>query len=1078
MNTFTRINNRRPTKWRLITLSRLFAVTLFILCYCPIVAIGSPFRNNISSAIFKDKNLRGRVTDENDKPLAGANIKVDGSTVGTVSDADGYFTLSVQENTKLIVSYIGYKSQIIEIGKQSNITIRLLSEDKNIDEVIVVGFGAQKKINLTGSVDAVSSKQLEGRPINNVASGLQGLIPNLNISNPSGRPSAAPSFNIRGITSINGGDPLVLVDNVPFTVAEVSRINFNDIESVTVLKDASSAAIYGARAAFGVVLITTKTPQGNKMNVTVNSNVGFRTIGKMPDLVTDPYQVMSIKHQAGIPLYNLYPDAVRVYAKQRSGDLSLPAAIIDPTTPSNWAYYGNTNWIQEAYQPTAPTYNSNVSISKRAENLSYYFSADYYQQDGLLKYGNDIYKRYNIRGKVDLNVTKWLSFSNNTQITFTNYDSPVFIDGNFFWNVNRTNSLDIPRNPDGSWTSSGAGLLGRLQDGGRSAASITELQSSFGAKATVIKGVFDIKGEATFRRGASLTRAFDVPIPYKTGPNNPILNTGSTTSWAQNINGNTDYTVFNFYGDLHKLFGKHSIQALAGFNQEYRKSISSSISRNNIISTTLPSIGLSTGTMSSSESIADWAVRGIFYRLGYSYNDKYLLELNGRYDGTSRFPEGKRWGFFPSVSAGWVVSDEEFIRNINSNNFISLLKLRGSYGILGNQASVGEYDYIPSMSSSQVSQILGTSRPQTVNAPGAVSGNFSWEKIATVNFGMDLAFMSNRLQVNFDKFTRYTNDMLIPGKALPAVFGTSVPKENAGDLKTTGWEFRLGWRDQFNLGKSPFQYNLAFNLADSRSYITRFDNPSKLLNQYYEGQEIGEIWGADIIGYFQNQEQLKNSPDQKAMGAAEQSYQFFVGDPIFADRNGDGIVNKGQKTVNDPGDMYKIGNSRPRYTFGMDMSASWKGFDLRVFMQGVAKRDWYPDASNVYFWGVFAQPWTNVTVQNLDHWTPENPDAYFPAIRAYTAENSGEQLSLPNKKYMQNAAYMRVKNITLGYTLPASLLKKAKIDKVRLFVSTENIFEITYTKVKLDPETLGSGSSANAVYPFQRTYAFGLNLNF
>lgn len=1075
MTTFTRFISQCPISGRWLMLSYLTITTVLL---CATTGFSKALKESEVHFNSKDRSIKGQVTNEQNEPLAGASIKVDGLIIGTVSDENGKFSLVVPEKSLLIISYVGYQSQKIAIGNQTFLSIQLISENNSLGEVVVVGFGTQKKINMTGAVDAVSSKQLESRPLSNVTAGLQGLIPNLNIANPSGRASAASTFNIRGITSLNGGEPLVLVDNVPFTAAEVSRINPTDVESVTVLKDASAAAIYGARAAFGVVLITTKTPQSKKVNVSVNSNVGFRTIGKMPDLVTDPYLVMVTKHQAAVPLYNLYPDALRVYAKKRSEDLSLPAAILNPTNQANWAYYGNTDWIKEAYQSSAPTYNTNFSISKKTEGIGYYFSGDYYQQDGLLKYGNDVYKRYNLRGKVDMNLTRWLSFSNNTQITITNYDSPVFIDGNFFWNVNRTNSLDIPKNPDGSWTNAGAGLLGRLQDGGRSNSSLSEIQSSFGIKANVIKDILDIKGEATYRRGASLTRAFDIPIPYKTGPNNPVANAGSTTSWAQNINGNTEYTVLNFYADFHKNWGKHSVNTLMGFNQEYRKSSSASMSRNNIISTSLPSVGLSTGTMTTSESISDWAVRGLFYRLGYDFKNRYLLELNGRYDGTSRFPEGKRWGFFPSVSAGWVVSDEAFIRNINSNNFISLLKLRGSYGILGNQASVGEYDYIPSMASSQVSQILGTSRPMAVNAPGAVSGNFSWENIATVNFGVDLALLSNRLQINFDKFTRYTNDMLIPGKALPAVFGTNVPRENAGDLKTTGWEFRLGWRDQFILGKSPFQYNLAFNLADSRSYITRFDNPNKLLNQYYEGQEIGEIWGADIIGYFQNQDQLKNSPDQKAMGAAEQSYQFFVGDPIFADRNKDGIVNKGQRTVNDPGDLYKIGNSRPRYTFGMDMSAAWKGFDLRVFLQGVGKRDWYPDASNVYFWGVFAQPWTNVTVQNLDHWTPENPNAYFPAIRAYTAENSGEQLSLPNTKYLQNAAYMRVKNITLGYTLPSSLLKKAKVDKVRLFVSTENIFEITYTKVKLDPETLGSGSTANAVYPFQRTYAFGLNLNF
>lgn len=1028
--------------------------------------------SSLSPASLPDL-LKGEIRNETGEPLPGANIRVKGSNSGTTSDEDGRFAIEVTENSILVISFIGYITQEVKAPAAGQLRISLVPGDRNLNEVVVVGFGVQKKANLTGAVDAVTAQQLESRPLTSLGAGLQGLIPNLNIALSNGRATTAASFNIRGFTSINGGEPLILVDNVPFTMSEIALFNPNDIETVSVLKDAAAAAIYGARAAFGVVLITTKTAKGNKMNVSLNANMAIRTVGKLPELVTDPYLVMQYKHDAAVPLYNLFPDAVREYAKERSANPSLPAVIPNPTNPANWAYYGATDWMKEAYLSNAPTYNTNLSLSKKSDKVSYYFSGDYYRQDGMLRYGNDVYHRYNARGKVDLNATKWLTFSNNTLLTGSNYDTPVFINGDFFWNVNRTSSLDVPKNPDGSWTSAGAGLLGRLAEGGRAETKTNDFQTTFSFNAALIKDVWDVKGEATFRRGASFTNSFDIPIGYKTGPNNPVAFAGSTTTWAQNSSTNTNYTVYNLYTDFHTNIGSHFIQGLVGYNQEYRIAKTYTARRNNLIANALPSIGLSTGTMQVSENIGDYALRGLFYRLAYNYKNRYLLELNGRYDGTSRFPENRRWGFFPSASAGWVISEERFFTPVRNALKLDLFKIRGSYGSLGNQSAVGNYDYIPTMTSSQAGQVLGTGRPTTVNAPGAVSDNFSWETISTLNAGVDVAFFSNRLEFNFDKYTRYTRDMLIAGKTLPAVFGTGVPRVNAGDLKTDGWELRLNWRDKGQLAGSPFFYNVNLSLADNRTKITRFDNPTRLLSNYYVGQQIGEIWGAEIEGFFQNEEELKNHPDQRAMGTDDQSYQFFVGDPKFKDRNNDGVVDKGNSTVDNPGDLYKIGNTSPRLSYGIDLSGGWNGFDIRAFVQGIGKRDWYPGGSNIYFWGVYSQPWTNVTVQNMDHWTPENPGAYFPALRAYAAEDNMEQLGIPNKRYMQNAAYARLKNLTLGYSLPQTLLRKAKLDKVRFYISVENIFEISHLKVSLDPESFG-----NAAYPFQRTYSCGLNFNF
>lgn len=1044
----------------------------------------------VLSTVSKEVNslaIKGRIVDESGGPLQGVSVRLKGSNAGVSTAADGTFSIEVPENSILEISFIGYITQEITVKKETTINLQLVPGDKNLDEVVVVGFGMQKKVNLTGAVDMVTAKQLESRPIANLGSGLQGLIPNLNITVSNGRATTNPAFNIRGFTSINGGDPLILVDNIPYSMDEIARINPNDVEAVSVLKDAAAAAIYGARGAFGVVLITTKKAKGNKLNIAVNGMVGYRTIGKMPALVTDPYTVMDMKTEAGKPLYNLYPESVREYAKQRSQDPSLPAVTL-ADNGNDWVYTGATDWLKEAYNNTAPTYNTNISISKRSDKLSYYFSGDYYRQDGLLKYGNDIYNRYNVRGKVDFDATSWLKFSNNTQLTSTDYEAPVFLDGDFFWNVNRTNSLSVPKNPDGSWTRDGAPILGALQEGGRRRDKLNEYITTFSAKAALIKNVWDFNAEATFRRGSNLIRSYDIPVAYKTGPDLAPQYTFSNT-WAQNQNTTTRYNVYNIYTDFHKNFGEHFLQALVGFNSEYYNNSYFSARKNGLISPSLPSIDLSTGTMTTSEQIKDWAVQGLFYRLGYNYQQKYLLEFNGRYDGSSRFPDGKRWGFFPSASAGWVISDEHFFKGVRNALSLDLFKVRASYGSLGNQtftynSSFPYYDaypYLPILPTGQGNIILGSTRPTVVGSPKPVSDNFSWESITSVNFGVDLSLFNSRFNLNFDKYTRYTRDMLIPGQELPAVFGAEAPTENNGDLKTKGWELRLNWKDNTTLAGSPLWYNLTFTLADNRSWVTKYDNPTKYLgntyNNYYEGREIGEIWGAEIAGYFKDEQEIASSPNQRDFGEDDQGYNFYPGDLKFVDLNKDGVINYGDRTIENPGDMHIVGNKSPRYPYGIDLSAGWKGIDLRVFMQGIGKRDWYPGNSNIYFWGVYAQPWTNITTLNLDHWTPENPNAYFPAVRAYTAEDALSPLAKPNSKYMQNGAYMRVKNVTIGYALPQSLLQRLKLTKVRFYFSAENIFEISHLKVKLDPESLGDGNRPQAAYPFQRTYSFGLNLN-
>ncbi|KIO78226.1 hypothetical protein TH53_04900 [Pedobacter lusitanus] len=1029
-------------------------------------------------SLFKDIDIKGRVLDEKGLPLPSVSILVKGTKTWYKTDENGNFQFKVADaNAVLVFTYLGYKSQEAPVSQSGNINITLTPVLSDLTEVVVVGYGTQKKANLTGAVDAITSKQLENRPVVNLGQGLQGLIPNLNISIANGKPNTAPEFNIRGYTSINGGNPLILVDNVPFSASELLMLNSADVESVSVLKDAASAAIYGSRAAFGVVLITTKSAKTNKLNVSVNSYTAIRTVGKLPDVVTNPYTALQIKNEAAYPLYNpAYSANLVEAARLRSLDPSLPSVILDPNDPNKWFYIGTTDWLKEAYNKTAPTYNAGVTISKKADQVSYYLSANYYSQNGMAKDAKEKNNLYNMRGKVDLNVTKWLTLSNNTLFSAGTYQAPNIVDNDsYFQAINRSNVIDVPRNPDGSWTSAGASVLGAAQQGGRKNVDNHTVQTTFSFDASLIKDVWSLKGDATFRRVDTLSRSYSIPVPYKTGPNlAPPL---ATSSDASNRNINAKYDVVNLYTEAHKRLGNHFISGLVGYNQEHSINTNFLASRKLLISNNIPSVNLATGDQTITENIREWAVQGIFYRLNYNFKEKYLVEFNGRYDGSSRFGAGKRWAFVPSASAGWVISEESFFKPVKEAIGMNQFKIRGSYGVLGNQASVGEYDYVALMNSKKGTQILDGKQNTYVNPPGAISSDFTWEKVSTINMGADLTFFKNKLELNLDKYTRYTKNMLVPGKLLPGVFGTASPTTNSADLKTKGWEVRLNWRDAVQVGGSPLSYNVTFALSDSRAYITRFDNPTKSFafdgKSYYEGMEIGEIWGLESEGFFQNADELKNHANQTAVGTDDQRYQYFVGDIKFKDRNGDGKVDFGNKTVGNSGDLYKIGNSRIHLPYSIDLSASWKGFDVRVFLQGVGKRDWYAQGSNIYFWGIYAQPWTNVTTQNMDHWTPETPNAYFPRVKAYAAEDTGEELGIPNTRYLQNAAYLRVKNLTIGYTLPKSILKKLKLENVHFYVSGENLFEYSKLKVKLDPEGLQGN-----IYPFQRTYSFGMNLNF
>jgi TonB-linked SusC/RagA family outer membrane protein len=532
--------------------------------------------------------------------------------------------------------------------------------------------------------------------------------------------------------------------------------------------------------------------------------------------------------------------------------------------------------------------------------------------------------------------------------------------------------------------------------------------------------------------------------------------------------------------------GKHYVKALAGFNYEQSTFKGLSAQRNGLIYDDAQSISLALGTaINAAGPYEQWAVNGGFYRLNYGFSDRYLVEINGRYDGSSKFPTDKRYAFFPSGSVGWRVSNEPLWKI--SRKAISDLKLRASYGSLGN-GSIGSYGFVEQFGVSQSGRVIGGIRPQLTDQPNVLPDNLTWEKATTLDFGVDVSFLSNRLDFNGDWYIRNTENMFTNGPTLPAVFGTSVPKGNYADLKTKGWEAVVSWRDRVKVLKSDLKYGIRFTLADYQAEITRYNNPTKLLSDYYVGQQLGEIWGYVNDGYFTASNLAEGS--KQATIKSSNSGAVLPGDIKFADLNKDGTINTGANTVSNPGDRKIIGNATPRYTYGVLVDLEWKNFFFSAFLQGVGQQNWWPGAEMDAFWGPYNRPYNRVPSEMVDKiWSETNPEAYFPRLRGYIAQGTGRALNVTQTKYLQNVAYARLKNIQIGYNLPSSLIKKLKLTQAKFYISGENLFTFTplykvthnfdVENIQGSDRVLTNGGNGNGNnYPMLKGYTIGVNLNF
>lgn len=1048
-----------------------------------------------------NREVKGKILDENGEGIPGVSIAVKGTTLGTITDADGSFSLNVPEDATLIASFVGYVTQEIVIGAKSFVEAQLVVDSKSLQEVIVVGYGTQKKVNLTGAVDQVGAEVFENRPIPNIAQGLVGAVPNLNLQMLDGKPTQSPSFNVRGTTSIGqGGNALVLIDGVE---GDPRMLNPSDIESVSVLKDAASASIYGARAAFGVVLITTKSAKSGKTSITYNANYGVRTPTTMPDNIVESYpwakgfsDSWSAWNDNGntptaINKTMAFSPAYLAEIKRRWEDPSLPRYEVDPNT-GEYKYYYSTDWYRELYKPRASTHDHNLALSGGNDKAAFYLSGRYNGQEGLYRYNSDDYNMYNLRAKGSIQLNSWLNVENNTEFSSMNYYQPINVgEGSGIWRnmADEGHPLAPLLNPDGTLSFSSAYTVGDHYIGRNG---IDEnrrfLKNRVAAKGEFLDKALTIKADFTFQNtdiGATQNR---VQVPYSRYEG-VIGYTGTNTNDLQERVQNTNYLATNIYANYIKSFNnKHNFDFLVGYNYEQSVYKNLTVRRNGIVYPDANDINLALGqSIVTSGGYNKWAIAGGFFRMNYNFKERYLLEVNGRYDGSSKFPNSQQWAFFPSVSAGWRLSEESFWKV--DPKILSNVKFRASLGSLGN-GNIAPYSFTQNFNISQMGRVINGIRPQMTSQPGVIPAGLTWETTTTANFGLDFHALQSRLSFTGDVYRRWTKDMFTVGPTVPAIFGTTVPKGNYADLQTTGWEVSLNWSDQFQVGKKPFNYSARFILSDYKAYITKYNNQDKILTDYYEGQRVGEIWGYRVEGLFKSQEEIDNSPSQHNIPNTN-TRKNYPGDIKFKNLDGDDIIYHGSNRVGDSGDKTIIGNREPRFAYGLNLSGDWNNFFLSTFFQGVMKQDYYP-APESRFWGQYNRPYNSYPRWHQDNMYREelgNFDAYLPRLVGYISQGSGRALNMPNDRFMQNAAYIRLRNIQFGYTIPSEITSKWHISDLKVYVSGENLWtwspmykwtkDTDVTNIYGSDRDLSGGSSGDGYnYPMLKSVSFGISLKF
>ncbi|MDL2256326.1 TonB-dependent receptor [Parabacteroides sp. OttesenSCG-928-K15] len=1022
------------------------------------------------------RNITGTIIDTQGEPVIGANVVEKGTTNGVVTNIDGSFSITLQENATLQVSYIGYITQEVAVRNQASLEIILREDSQTLEEVVVVGFGTQKKVNLTGAVSTVDSKSLVSRPVINVSQALQGLVPGLNFSygGNGGELNNDMVMNIRGSGTIGDGSratPLVLIDGME---GNMNALNPQDVESISVLKDAAASSIYGSRAPFGVILITTKKGKAGKTVVNYNNNFRWTKATNMPDVV-DSYRYAQYFNRAAAnngetPAFSSEKmEQIKGYLDGTFTATTVPVA----NNPSRWDWVGNSNndWYDIYFGGTAFSQEHAVSANGGSERIQYYLSGNFMNQTGLISFNPDKLKRFTATAKVNAQITSWASLNYNSKFIRKDYRKASYLNDNVFYhNIAKRWPTEPHYDPNGNMMSMAYGILNGGEDKNQTDWLYQQLQ-------VVLEPIknWKIFGELNYKTITDF-RHIDKLKVNQFYTNGDIFYPDGAVSSVAEAAEKTNFFNPNVYSEyLLELNDGHTLKGMVGFQSELNQWRKLGATKNDLITDELPTINTATGKEKiDSGRYTHWATAGFFGRINYDYKGRYLVELNGRYDGTSRFARDKRWNFFPSVSVGWNLAREAFMEPYE--HIVNNLKIRGSWGELGNQNTEKLYPYIQLMkfSAANSSWLINNQRSNTSNEPDLISALLGWETMRSWNIGFDLGMLNNRFILEFNWFNRQTLNMVGPAPELPVILGTSVPKTNNADMLSRGFELDVTWRDQVG----QVRYGAHLLLSDDRQKVTNYPNKTGTLSQWRNGQYMGEIWGYETHGIAKSDDEMDAwlaHTDQSQIGR-----NWMAGDIMYVDLNGDGKINTGSNTITDPGDRKIIGNSSPRFRFGLDLDVAWKGIDLRVFFQGVAKRDyWFSDNM---FWGAAGGKWqSGCFEEHLDFFRQEgdewgaNLNGYFPRPTFDAGKNQQVQT-----KYLQNAAYIRLKNLQVGYTIPASITRKIGISNFRIFFSGENLFTLSPLPDSFDPEILGTGYASNSAksHPLSRTFSTGFSVNF
>ena len=962
--------------------------------------------------------ISGIITETNGSPILGASVLIKGTSIGTISDLDGKYSINVPDNKSILVfSYIGYEKQELKTGKQI-LNVVLTETAKAMDEVVVVGYGTQKKVNLTGAVSSVSMKELEGKPVVNIVEALEGTTPGLTIQQTNSQPGSRPSINIRGTNTLNNNDPLVLIDGM---VGDIQNVNPSDIQNISVLKDASSTAIYGSRASNGVILITTK--KGNKDRVTVNYDFSYGTQGvtSLPKPV-DSWIYCELRNEALVnsgKSIAFTPDQISAY---RNGGV-------------------NDKWINDIYKSSAPQQSHNFSISGGNEKTSILFSVGYLNQNSLFQGPGFGLSRYNGRLNIETQLTKKFKYGVNVAYARNEVKDNAYWTDWILEQVMRMPPI-YPIKVNGNYnypSGSNANSLARLETGGYSQNSNDDVSGSFNGEFDIVDGLKlkgMVGGQLYNNRNHENRQA--------------IQGSGDTENHIKEYFDRNENLTSNLILTYDKKIGNHTFGALAGVS--YEGGIDKSFQTLRKVDS--PNFDILANYQSTNVDDqgwgSDWSIYSGFARLNYNFKERYLFEFNLRNDYSSKFAQGNRSGLFPSLSGAWRISEEPFYTNLSKN--LPSLKVRSSWGLVGNNR-ISDYAYIPSVSISNGGYSFNNNVVNVSNV-SSVNTNLKWETTSMFDLGADIGFLDNNLNFVFDYFHNMTYDILI-GLPVPTTFGGGNPIQNAGKVQNQGWEASVNYK--FRTGK--IQHSITANIFDSQNKVIdthgqEWVNGSDINTIIKEGYSINSYYAYRSDGIFQNAAEVAAGPHLDGVTPKP-------GDIRYLDKNGDKIINAS--------DRFVLGNPFPRYSFGINYSFNYKGIDFSMFWQGVGQRSvWLRGESVEAFHNNNEGP---VFDFHIDRWTPQNPNASYPRL---TVGSESTNNAAKSDFWIQNGAYIRLKNIQLGYTIPNSLTRKVGIQRLRVFLSGQNLLTLSKMVGGWDPET--TSTSGGRIYPVSTVTSIGLNL--